>query len=67
VTYFIPKEEIFLLIKSFRNEAAKNRKLTGWLKGMESKGVSREFQTLEGVKKYILNWSNLEDFSTKNT
>ena len=29
---------------------------------MESKGVSRVFTTLEGIKKYIYNWSYIEQF-----
>ena len=63
MTSFPPKEE-FLLLKTFRSEAAKNRRLTGWLKGMEDRGLSREFETLEGVKRYILNWSYLEEINS---
>tara|TARA_A100001388_G_C28752798_1_gene493182 strand:- start:419 stop:1501 length:1083 start_codon:yes stop_codon:yes gene_type:complete len=58
----ISENELKILVKSFQNEAAKNKRLTGWLKGMESKGVSRVFTTLEGIKKYIYNWSYIEQF-----
>lgn len=58
----ISENELQVLVKSFRDEAAKNTRLTGWLKGMESRGVSRVFTTLEGIEKYIYNWSYIEQF-----